>query len=428
MSGRDDNMAVQRNDESGWRTYAETVARGFYLRHVGGTFGKYDNVRTFWEDQVTRFVLRPFIKSRVADAAARGRKLRILDLGCGAGQGYELITRIPASDLSLEEMPRYVLGRDQIELYFGLDLSEAMIEQGRENYRGQEYFRFETGDLREGLGPARKEKPFDVYFSSYGSLSHLDSDALRGCLRSVAEHAEPGAIVVLDLVGRYSPEWPGYWSSKDDVLPYSMSYLYQEEERRSQKVEIFPLRFWTGEGIVSLCEETASWPARLKPVEIVDRSVFVGRHLDTNEYGAVLPPLRSGVNSLYEQNRRTNLKRLHAEYRPVPGADRLNALYSELSTSWNTLIDFTTARIAGERVDLVGMPGWRDFPAALQMALFTVDRIVDSVAWMDVGDVRANVIEPQLAYVLRRMEHRLQAGIGSGHGMVVVLEVQPRGK
>ena len=59
----------------------------------------------------------------------------------------------------------------------------------------------------------------------------------------------------------------------------------------------------------------------------------------------------------------------------------------------------------------------------MRLAAVTLDRIVDSVAWMDVGDVRANIIEPQLAHVLRRMQHRLQDGRGCGHGLIAVLRV-----
>jgi hypothetical protein len=90
---------------------------------------------------------------------------------------------------------------------------------------------------------------------------------------------------------------------------------------------------------------------------------------------------------------------------------------------WNVLIDFTIERLRGARFNLVELAGWRAYPPALQMALVTLDRVIDSVAWIDVGDVRANIIEPQFAYVLRRMQHQLQEGRGCGHGLVAVLQV-----
>jgi hypothetical protein len=143
--------------------------------------------------------------------------------------------------------------------------------------------------------------------------------------------------------------------------------------------------------------------------------------VDTGEYGTPLPPLRRLVNRLYEHNVRTPLEQLRIEYKPIPGAGYLNEVFARLSSCWTTVTDFARLRLAGARVDLVAMPGWREFPAALQMALVTLDRVIDSVAWMDAGDVRANFIEPQLANVLQRMQYQLQEGLGIGHGLVAVL-------
>lgn len=411
----------------GERTYAETVARGFYGKNLGGLFGKYDNVRAHWEDAMTRVALRPFVRERVAQCVRAGRGVRIVDLGCGAGQGYEQLIRIDQRDLDLADEHRYVLRPEQIELYFGLDLSEAMIDKGRENYDGLAGLKFEVADLREGLGIARSKAPFDIYFSSYGALSHLEAKALRNLLCEIATHGRPGAIIVLDLLGRYSPEWPIYWSAKteeDKVRPYSMSYLYPPDERQSGAVEKFPLRFWTGEEIRSLASDiSGATGIEVRVRELLDRSIFVGRHVDTNEYGTSLPPLRRHVNRLYEQNIRTNLEKLRVYYRDVAGADELNRFFRSITMCWNVLVDFTIERLRGTRLNLVDLDGWRDFRPELQMALMTIDRIVDGVAWIDVGDVRANVIEPQLAYVLRRMLHKLQEGRGCGHGLVAVLQI-----
>ena len=423
----DDGVHVNVNANMGERTYADTVARGFYGKNLGGLFGKYDNVRAHWEDAMTRVALRPFVRERVERCVRAGRGVRILDLGCGAGQGYEQLIRIDSRDLDLADEHRYVLRPEQIELYLGLDLSEAMIEKGRENYHGLQSVKFDVADLREGLGKVRTQAPFDIYFSSYGALSHLEAAALRRCLRDVAAHANQGAIVVLDLLGRFSPEWPGYWSAsteEEKVRPYSMSYLYPPSERQSGAVEKFPIRFWTGDEIRELAAQVSEDSGvNVGVCELLDRSIFVGRHTDTNEYGTSLPPLRSRVNQLYEQNIRTNLEQLRVFYRDVPGADDLNRFFRSATTCWNVLVDFTIERLRGTRLNLVDLDGWRDFRPELQMALMTIDRIIDGVAWIDVGDVRANVIEPQLAYCLRRMQHRIQEGRGCGHGLVAVLQI-----
>jgi SAM-dependent methyltransferase len=410
--------------ERGDRTYAETVARGFYGRHVGGLSGKHDNVRTYWEDQLTQLVLRPHIEQLVRARASTRQGLRILDLGCGAGQGFDLITGIKPEGLNLGDDLRHLLPHDRISSYLGLDVSDAMVEQGRDNYADQPNVRFRKADLREGLGPVLSEPAFDVYFSSYGALSHLDTAALRRLMADIARHAQPGAVVVLDLLARYSPEWPAYWTADGETLPYSMSYLYDDCERHSGDFERFPLRFWTGAELHALCAELSA-EARI-PIdvrELVDRSIFVGRHVDTGEYGSSLPPLRRLVNRLYEQDIRTRLAQFRVDLRPTAAPAQVKDFFSAFAASWNHVIDFTIARIEGGRVDLVGLPGWGDFPAPLQMAILTMDRVIESVAWIDVGDVRANVLEPQLAYVLRRLEVMMQRGLGCAHGLVAVLRV-----
>lgn len=424
------HTAKEDSDPSASWTYSETVARGLYERSRRGLVGKHDNVRTYWEDELTRSALRPFVRERLAACSAEGRGLRVLDLGCGAGQGYELLTQIRDHDGDLEELPRHVLAPADIDVYLGVDLSPAMVEQGRTNYRGVEHVQFAQADLREDLGPAAAERPFDVYFSSYGSLSHLGAQQLEERLVQIVQHAATGSVVVLDLLGRFSLEWPGYWhasSEAEKTRPYSMSYLFDEDERAMGKIETFPLRFWTGREVRELCLRVSEQINRpLRVTEMFDRSVFVGRHIDTGEYGARLPPLRRLVNSLFEHNVHTPLAQLEIDYQAHRGHP-LHGTFSHLGRCWDIVVRFARQRITGKRIDLVELEGWRDFPGALQMALLTLDRVIDSVAWIDVGDVRANILEPQLAYVLLRMLHRLQEGVGCGHGLVAVLTVDDPG-
>lgn len=417
---------------SGQRTYTETVARGFYEKNIGRVSGKYDNVRTYWEDPLTRFFLRPLIEQRLRTCETEKRGMRIVDLGCGAGQGYELLTRIYQRDLDLDESPRYVLPAEKISLYLGLDLVEAMLEKGRGNYAGNRQVEFRQADLRAGIPTDVLKTPFDVYYSSYGALSHLAPAELRRCLGEIARSAPPGALIVLDLIGRYSPEWPLYWAAEehsDRMFPYSMSYLYEEDERRNRQVEEFPLCFWTGNEVRMLCREvSADTGVTVRTIELMDRSIFVGRHVDTRDYGSSLPALRSLVNHLLELNVRTRLEQLRVSYQPPEsGPAELHHFLTTLATCWNLVLDFTIARLGGERISLVGMNGWRQFPPALQMSLMTMDRVIDSIAWIDSGDVRANILEPQLAYMLRRLEFMIQQGMGCGHSLLAILQTENAG-
>ncbi len=421
------NILPQSNGVPGLKTYSDTVAKGYYGKHVGGLFGKHDNVRTYWEDQLTRLILRPHVSRIASKCRSTNRGIRVLDLGCGAGQGYELLTRINEKDLSMEDELRFVLPSNEIGLFLGVDISDAMVEQGRQNYAGVPNVAFQQADLSDGLGELTSEPPFDIYFSSYGPLSHLDTRSLTYCLGDILHHAKPGALIVLDLMGRYSPEWPLYWNvadRADQMLPYSMSYMYEEEERHNGEVEQFPIRYWSGNEVRELCRElTVQNGVTVKPLDLLDRSIFVGRHVDTREYGCSLPPLRSMVNHLYELNVRTKLEQLRVDYRPLNGHGELDRFFAELALCWNTVVDFTLERLQGNRIDLVARDGWRDFPPQLQTGLMTIDRVIDSVSWIDLGDVRANVLEPQLAYVLRRLEFTLQSGRGYGHSLVAILQV-----
>jgi hypothetical protein len=120
---------------------------------------------------------------------------------------------------------------------------------------------------------------------------------------------------------------------------------------------------------------------------------------------------------------RTELERLRVGAQPSSGIPEIDELFRTLVSSRNQVIAFTQQRLKGQRIDLVALEGWRGFPPALQLALMTMDRIVDSVAWIDIGDPRANIVEPQLAYVLQRLVHSLQRGLGCGHGLIAVLRV-----
>ncbi|RLB36744.1 MAG: class I SAM-dependent methyltransferase, partial [Deltaproteobacteria bacterium] len=72
------------------KAYSQAFNTGRYEK-VTGLFGKYDNVRRLWEDQITSIFLRPHLNNLVDYKKKRLERLRILDLGCGAADGYDLI-------------------------------------------------------------------------------------------------------------------------------------------------------------------------------------------------------------------------------------------------------------------------------------------------------------------------------------------------
>lgn len=442
----DDETGDVRTTEAADHVYDSAVAGGFYGRNVGGLGGKYDNVRRYWEDRITRETLRDALLPLLRDECRRGDGIRVLDLGSGSGEGYEIVTSVavPPERLGRHETEEPVA--DRLSAYLGLDLSDAMVEEGRRIYRQEARVRFQVRDLAGGLGAVKDEEPpFDLYYSSYGSLSHLNDDELRRLVRDVAEHASGPFLFVADVLGRYSFEWQRYWEHGDGshMRPYSMSYLYPRELRDGADVERFPIRYWGGpelDGFVREAFEEAG--ADVVDGTIRDRSVLVGRHMDTAEFNPRAQPIRGAVNRLHELDCRTDLDTLFFEPVPVPGCDRINRFHERFGAAWNRLV--TGAKEALLRRDRaeggegapagdVGSSGSVPGPCVsegdespeLAEALETVRNVVEHAKWFRMGDPRANVVEPQLGFVLKDLEAELQEGLGASHGLLGVFRVHP---
>ncbi|TVP62257.1 MAG: class I SAM-dependent methyltransferase [Nodularia sp. (in: Bacteria)] len=412
----------------GEQTYSQAVKEGKYDLYVGNLFGKYDNVRTYWEDQLTRIAFRPFLLDLVERRRKENRGVRILDLGCGSGQGYEILVKIDSHDLDLGFQHERVLPENSIDLYYGVDISQPMVEKGDVLFEDKPNVKFAQLDLREGLGKIKTaEKPFDIYFSSYAALSHLSKEQLHNLLQDISAHGTNESLVVLDLVGRYSIEWPQFWSANSEdekVRDYTMSYLYSEPVRERLDIEKFPLRFWTGNEVRELTQGiTAETGVGLEVLKLMDRSILVGRHTDTREYNKQLKPIRRLSNCLHEDYFRTDLQTLMLDETMVPNHPEVAPFLHSLIKAWNILVDYTQKRLRNE-IQLTDLADWDKFPKPLHFALMTMDRVIADVGWMWYGDPRANIIEPQLGYALRTLEYEMQTGMGCGHGLVAILQVQ----
>ena len=406
--------------------YDRAVANGHYMLDSGGLMGKHDNVRRYWEDALTREFLRPVLHE-IVDRCYHGncRRVRIFDLGCGSGQGYELITTVKAKDASIYEhevelLPPYMIGR-----YVGCDLSEAMVSQARATYGDNGKFEFRQADFGQGLPVEPHELPFHFYFSSYGSLSHICSDSLTALLAEIGQHAADGSFIILDLLGRYSYEWPCYWqrpaSHEDDMWDYRMSYLPGEEPERS---ESWPMRYWSVEEVLAAVAEAAELSgAELQVVRSFDRSIFVGRHMDTRQYNPYAPPLRSLVNQLHEGDVRTDLTGLLIDFVPHGEDDKINSTLEHLSAAWNGLVRFCLDKLSAPENGGRHLRSLELLPRPLQQGIRTMDKVIENVGWMQMGDARSNIIEPQLGYALRGLEAAMQPGAGFGHGLLVAIRV-----
>jgi SAM-dependent methyltransferase len=411
--------------------YSQAVSSGRYTRQTG-LHGKYDNVRLYWEDDLTRLFLRPHVDRLTTDREKSLSRLRILDLGCGSGDGYEMLMNLFRHDPGIYDDEIRVILPDRLGLYRGLDKNADLLAQTRQRWLGTPKLLFEEADFSAGLPVEEGDPAYDVYYSSFGALSHLAEDQTVRLFSDIVRHADSGALVMGDWLGRYSYEWQDLWETdteREQWMDYAISYIYPPGEERPEKLDHLRLRLLCRDEVQRVLarveEETG---CRLEVKAIFDRSLFVGRHMDTADYNGSLRPMRHAVNRLHEDNKRTVLDNLILDYRPHGDFDFLNGFFEHLQSCWNALVRYSIdiCRLydseAGVVRDAPAIPA--HYPEPLKTAMGDMKRVVEGAGWFRMGDPRANVIEPQLGYALRGLEYSLQQGRGCGHGLVGVFEVR----
>jgi len=426
-------MQQQQPDQS-MDSYREAVKSGLYAKKTG-LVGKYDNVRRYWEDEITRQFLHPYLRKTLVYNQSRMRRLRILDLGCGSADGYDLLAGIRDRDAGLHQVEVDLLTPEALGLYKGVDLSGELVEQARSLHDSNPKMVFERHDFEKGLPIRDGQEPFDLYFTSYGTCSHFNNDGvLADLLADIARCTKQHCLIVCDWLGRWSYEWQDLWSndlSESRSMDYVVSYIYEkgERQRRRDKLKHLNLRLMSrgeAEAIIRGASDKAGVP--IKPLVYFDRSTFTGRHMDTAEYNPHAQPVRQAVNSLHEVNMRTDLSSLVINYVPKEGFDSLNNYFERLQICWNSLVRYTGSlleaydekqqRFAGA---LPEVPG--SLPQPVQAMMARMKQVVEGVGWLGIGLPRENIIEPQLGYALRYLSTKMQQGQGCAHNLVGVFEI-----
>ncbi len=411
--------------------YTQAATTGKYDK-ASGLLGKYDNVRRFWEDQLTGIFLRPAFNELVSRKAESLERIRILDLGCGNGDGYDLIMGVTTKDPGLYEYITAAITPDRLKSYVGLDINDELLNQARAYYGSNPKMQFMREDLSRGLPQKIKDmEPFDVYFSSYGTWSHLHDDQAVALIADICRQSSDRALLVGDWLGRWAYEWQDLWDAPLDReywMDYRISYIYPKEERDTKDVAVFPLRLMCRDEIERITDRAAKEAGcRIRPLKYFDRSMLVGRHLETGEYNANCPPLRNAVNSLFEGYTRTDLETLMVDHVGRQGYDHLNTFFESFFMASNTLVSYTRNLLScydSEKGDFTSIPEIKSFyPEPLKEAMHSMRRIIQGVGWLPWGDVRANVIEPHLGYSLRKLEMEMQPGMGVGHSLCGIFEI-----
>ena len=407
--------------------YDEALGSGQYEK-VTGLSGKYDNVRRLWEDEVVRLFLQPYLTKLVDEKKQMGKGLRILDFGCGSGDGYELLMSVKRDDSQAADHANVAVQPSAVELYKGVDLNTGLIAQARSIYGKNSNMTFVESNFNDL--DVSSDEPYDLYTASYGTVSHNNKKQNTQLLAKLAKHARNGSVIVCDWLGRYSYEWQTLWQTdliKDQWMDYVISYIYPEEERKCRELSVLPLTLLSREEVAGIVDGAMQQSGvRIEMSQLFDRSVLVGRHIDTRDYNPHALPLRERVNSLFEPNVRTDLNSLLIDYVPSDGFAAANGFYSLFHSSWNSLVGqvITLLQEHDNGKSDVPLRIGDDAPLALRSAMVGMHELVSSAKWEGMGDVRANIIEPSLGYALRGLEMGTQQGIGCGHGLVAILEVK----
>jgi hypothetical protein len=153
--------------------------------------------------------------------------------------------------------------------------------------------------------------------------------------------------------------------------------------------------------------------------------------MDTADYNPHAQPLREAVNSLHEDNLRTDLSSLLVDYVPKMGFGFLNSRFERLQMCWNALVQHAMVLLEEYdeerqtfRSELPSPP--MACPEPLEQMMERMRRVVEGIGWLNIGLPRENVIEPQLGYALRHLEMTMQDGRGCGHGLMGLFEIDRR--
>lgn len=394
--------------------------QGFYGLESSGLTGKKDFVRKYWEDIAIKLTVRGSIEKLLTKRDI----IRVVDLGCGGGEGFELLTHIPPSQPFRSGKQCFILSPDQIS-YTGVDISGSMVSQGRKNYEKYNNVRFEQADLNKGF-PLMDEQPFDIYFSSYASLSHLAPYKLQMLVEEILNHAKPGAIIVFDLIGKYSLEWPKYWNETKTMLPYNMAYLNPPELRDKEPIQWFDVCFWTPALLFQTLDAASKKTETcIEVVQSIDRSIFLGRHMETGLFGAARLNYRYQVNHLFDHEHREEIEHLLINLDWCAELEKVQpdvwARLCDYKEKWNCIIRLVEALLHGNdsMVSRLIETTSQDISSELKFLTW----LYRNAHRFPAVDFWASIMGPQIAVILRNIELSFEPALGCGHGLLCVVEI-----
>jgi SAM-dependent methyltransferase len=234
-----------------------------------------DQVKRKWEEPVTSRIIQ-----RAFDLTPAGAAPRVVDIGCGSGEGLRLIEKAAQES-----------GGPGPVSYCGIDLDDRLLALARENYTNRPDTEFRLGDMRTEMPLSA----VDLYFSCGVPYSHLTKDDTTATIREIMSRISRNgtrSAIVIDVLGRYSIEWEENWGTTR--WDYRMNFF-----ENGETADPTPMTFWSSDELISTIASAAGAErVHLSSLECFDRSIMVGRHTVTGEYNRRIPPYRTLINRL----------------------------------------------------------------------------------------------------------------------------------
>ncbi len=283
-----------------------------------------DWVKRAWEEPAFRRHLD--VALRRAHLLGMRTQVDALDVGCGAGIALELLLETPA----LED------GTLRLTRATGLDLDDALLELARQRFASDPRMTFVRGDMSD----APATGPHDLVLSSGVPFSHLEAPVLERALTRLAAVAvtpagdDPRvALLVVDVLGRYSLEWTTRWGRTR--WDYRMSFFATDAD-----VSATPMTTWDGPSMRAVLERSAAAAGtRVLDLTLVDRSLAVGRHMMTGEYTPDLPRLRDLVDGLAGSDVDIDPSELRIDLALPTAPPAVLAHHGAFAAAWNAALE-----------------------------------------------------------------------------------------
>jgi hypothetical protein len=120
-----------------------------------------------------------------------------------------------------------------------------------------------------------------------------------------------------------------------------MAYLLPKDMRAQEKIEWFNLCFWDPENLKNTLKEAARTAGCEVNIGVMlDRSIFVGRHIDTGLLSTKAVPIRHQVNRLLDHGYRGEVEHLKIDISHLGTSMKANPIAAKATVirGWNRVI------------------------------------------------------------------------------------------